>query len=331
MSFVSTRRAALLALAALPFAAPATHAQSPAQSYPSKQVTMVVPFTAGGGGDILARIISQKLEGKWGRGFIVENRPGAGGIVGAVAAAKAPADGYTLLIAPSATIAVNVTLFKSLPYDPAADFVPLAIAARTPFVLVANPKLPVKSIPELIAYAKSRAEPLFYATAGPGVPHHLFTELLKSMAGVNMQPVAYKGSLPALNDVVAGHVPLMFVDLGPALSQIKAGNVRPLGVSTATRLEELPDVPPVADTLPGFDVASWQMILAPTGTPKPVLDKLNADLSEVLAMPDVRDHIARNGMLPVKAAPVSELQTYVKDEIGRWGDVVRKAGIAGSQ
>ncbi|HEY8580306.1 MAG TPA: tripartite tricarboxylate transporter substrate binding protein [Beijerinckiaceae bacterium] len=327
MSFACSRRAAIMGLALAACAA----APALAQSYPTKPVTMIVPFTAGGGGDILARIMGQKLEEKWGKPLIVENRPGAGGIVGAVAAAKAPADGYTLLIAPSATIAVNVTLYKSLPYDPAKDFTPLAVAARTPFVLVANPKLPVKNVKELIAYAKDRPEPLFYATAGPGVPHHLFTELLKSMADVKMQPVAYKGSLPALNDVVAGHVPVMFIDLGPALSQIKAGNVRPLGVSTAERLAELPDVPPVADTLPGFDVSSWQMVLAPAGVPQPILDKLSADFAEVLKTSEVTQTIGRNGMLPVAPTKIPELQKYVTDEIARWGDVVRKAGIAGTQ
>ncbi len=302
-----------------------------AQDFPAKPITMIVPFTAGGAGDILARTLSQHLEAKWGRGFVVENRVGAGGIVGAMATAKAPADGYTLMIAPSSTMAVNVSLYKSLPYNPASDFIPLAVPARTPFVLVVNPSLPVKTVAELIAYAKAQPNPLFYATAGPGVPHHLFAELLKSMAGINMSPVAYKGSAPALNDVIAGHVPLMFVDLGPAIGQIQGGQVRALGVSTAARLAALPDVPPVNDTLPGFDVASWQMVAAPAGTPPAIVEKLHRDIAAVMMDPATQAQIEKSGMLPVPSPSLPELQAFVTSEIARWTDVVRKAGIEGTQ
>ncbi|MGZ5895314.1 MAG: Bug family tripartite tricarboxylate transporter substrate binding protein, partial [Xanthobacteraceae bacterium] len=209
-----------------------------AQDFPTRPVTMIVPFAPGGAGDILARMLEPRLEQKWGRPLLIENKPGAGGVIGAVATAKAEPDGYTLMIAPSATMAVNVSLFKSLPYDPSADFVPLAMAAQTPFVLVVNPDLPIHSLADLIKYAKEKG-PLSYATAGPGVPHHLFAELLKSMTGIDMSPVAYRGSLPALNDVVAGHVPLMFVDIGPSLGIIQAGKVRPIGISTKARFAGL--------------------------------------------------------------------------------------------
>lgn len=302
-----------------------------AQDYPTKPITMIVPFTAGGAGDILARTLSLKLEQTWGRGFVVENRVGAGGVVGAVATQKAPADGYTLMIAPSATMAVNVTLFKSLPYDPAKDFIPLALPARTPFVLVAHPSLPVASVADFIKYAKAPPKPLFYATAGPGVPHHLFAELLKSMTGADMQPVAYKGSLPALNDVVAGHVPVMFVDLGPAIAQVQAGTVRALGVSTAMRLASLPNVPPVNDAAPGFDVASWQMIVAPAGTPRPIVENLHRDIAKAMDDPGVRGQIEKAGMVPVSSPSLTDLQAFVKSEIAQWSDVVRKAGVEGSQ
>jgi len=302
-----------------------------AQDFPKRAVTIVVPFAAGGGGDILARMAAPRLEAKWGVPVVVENKPGAGGNIGAAAVARAAPDGYTLLLAGSPQFAVNVTLFKSLPYDPVNDFTPLAMAAATPFVLVVNPKVPAKTVAEFIAYAKAQQQPLNYATAGFGVPHHLYMELLKSMTGVNMTPVPYRGSAPALSDVVAGHIPAMFVDLGPGLGQMQAGAVRSLGGSLAKRLEALPDVPSINDTLPGFDVASWQMYAAPAGTPRDIIAKLNADLCDVLDQLQMKQQVSKAGMLPLDAGAVEDLQAFVKTEIKRWGDVVRKAGIEGSQ
>lgn len=315
-----------LALAAMLLAAPAA-----AQDYPTKNVTIVVPFAAGGAGDILARMLAPRLEKAFGKPFVVENRPGAGGVIGAVATARAAADGHTIMIAPSPTMAVNVTLYKKLPYDPVADFVPLAMAAQTPFVLVVNPSLPVKSVADLIKWVKAQKGKVSYATAGAGVPHHLFAELLKSMTGIEMSPVPYKGSVPAVTDVVAGHVPLMFVDLGPGLSSIQGGKLRAIGVSTARRLPVLPDVPPIADTVKGFDVASWQMAVAPAKTPRPIVDRLHAELKKQLATPEVSGAIAKTGMLPIATTTVPDLQAFVKSEIARWGKVVKQAGIAGSQ
>jgi tripartite-type tricarboxylate transporter receptor subunit TctC len=319
-------RIAHLALAALLLAAPAA-----AQEFPTRPVTIIIPFAAGGAGDILARILSPRLEKTFGRPFVVENKPGAGGVIGAVTTARAEPDGHTIMIAPSPTMAVNVTLFKKLPYDPVTDFVPLAMAAQTPFVLVVNPALPIKSVADLIKWVKEQKGKVSYATAGPGVPHHLFAELLKSMTGIEMSPVPYKGSVPAVTDVVAGHVPLMFVDLGPALSIIKEGRVRPIGVSTATRIPALPDVPPINDTVKGFDVASWQMAVAPAKTPRPIVDRLHAALKKELATPEVSGQIAKTGMLPMDTTTVEGLQAFVKSEIARWGKVVQQAGIAGSQ
>lgn len=327
-SMQSAAQSAILVTAALATTLLAAPAQ--AQDFPTKPITIVVPFAAGGAGDILARLVGPRLEQKWGQSVVVENRPGAGGVIGAVAAARAPADGHTLIIAPSPTMAVNVTLFKKLPYDPAADFTPLAMAAATPFVLVVNPKVPVKTVAEFVKYVKAQPQPLTYATSGPGVPHHLFMELLKSMTGMQMSPVPYKGSLPALNDVVAGHVPAMFVDLGPALGQVRGGGVRALGVSMAKRVEAISDVPPINETVPGFDVASWQMFATPSGTPRPVSEKLHAELKAILAAPDVRAQIAKVGMLPMETGSVAELEGFVRSEIKRWGDVVRKAGVEGS-
>jgi tripartite-type tricarboxylate transporter receptor subunit TctC len=303
-----------------------------AQEFPTRPVTMIVPFAAGGAGDILARALGAKIEPIWGKPMVVENKGGAGGVIGALATAKAEPDGYTLMIAPSATMAVNVSLFKTLPYDPVTDFVPIALAAQTPFVLVVNPDIPVKSIPDLIAYAKDKGSNLSYATAGPGVPHHLFGELLKSMLGIEMIPVAYRGSLPALNDVVAGHVPLMFVDLGPAMGIIQAGKVRPIGISTKQRFAGLPDVPPLAEAgVPGFDAASWQMVVAPGKTPPALVEKLHGDFKRVLDMPDTKELILKNGMLPAANTSVADLQGFIKSEIARWSKVVAQAGLTASQ
>jgi len=302
-----------------------------AQEFPKRAVTIVVPFAAGGGGDILARMAVQRLEPKWGVPVVVENKPGAGGNIGAAAVARAAPDGYTLLLAGSPQFAVNVTLFKTLPYDPIKDFAPLALAAATPFVLVVNPNVPAKSVAEFVAYAKGQPQPLNYATAGFGVPHHLYMELLKSKTGINLTPVPYRGSAPALSDVVAGHIPAMFVDLGPGLGQMQGGGVRPLGGSMARKLEALPDVPTINDTVPGFDVASWQMYAAPAGTPKEIISKLNADLRSVLELPQMKEQVSKSGMLPLEAGSVEELQVFMKSEIARWGEVVRKAGIEGSQ
>jgi tripartite-type tricarboxylate transporter receptor subunit TctC len=302
-----------------------------AQDYPARNVVVIVPFTAGGAGDILARTMGRRLEEKWGKAIVVENKLGAGGVTGTRDAARAAPDGYTLLIAPSSTMAVNVTLFKDLPYDPAADFVSLAMVAQTAFVLVVNPDLPVHSVPELIAYAKAHPG-LSYATAGPGVPHHLFAEMLKGMTGIDMSPVAYRGSLPALNDVVAGHVPLMFVDLGPGQGIIKSGKVRPIGVSTKARLVQLPDVPSIAESgLPDFDAASWQMLLAPAKTPRGIVDKLHDDVAAVLATPEMQSQIVNDGMMPLPPQSVESLHDFIKSEIARWGKVVQQAGLAHSQ
>ena len=306
-------------------------AAAQAQDFPKRAVTIVVPFAAGGGGDILARMAVQKLEPKWGVPVVVENKPGAGGNLGAAAVARAAPDGYTILLATSAQFAVNQTLFKTLPYDPVKDFVPLALAAATPFVLVANNDLPVKNVAEFVAYAKAQDKPLSYATAGFGVPHHLYMEMLKSMTGIDMTPVPYRGSVPALADVMAGHVPVMFVDLGPALGQIQSRSVRALGASLARKVEALPDVPFINDTLPGFDAASWQMYAAPAGTPRDIIAKLNADLRAVIEDPQLKEQVSKAGMLSLEAGTIEKLHAFVAAETKRWSEVVRKAGIEGSQ
>src|SRR5690242_20003194 len=238
-----------------------------AQDYPSRPVTVVVPFAPGGGVDQMARLISGKLEQRLGKSFIIENKPGAGSIIAATYVQKAAPDGHTLLMAPAPTMAVNVSLYKNLPYDPTTDFSLIGLLSGTPFVLMVNIDLPVHSVPELLAYAKANPDKMTFASAGPGVPHHLFMELFKGMTGLKASHVPYRGSLPALNDLVAGHIPMMFSDLGPATGLLDAKRVRPLGISTKTRHPSFPDIPSLGDAVPGFEAVSWQAMAAPARTP----------------------------------------------------------------
>jgi tripartite-type tricarboxylate transporter receptor subunit TctC len=303
-----------------------------AQDYPSRPVTLVVPFVSGGSTEIMARLIGQGLEAKLGKPVIVENKPGAGTVIGSNFVAKSEPDGYTLLMGTSSPIAINVTVYKALPYNPATDFVPLAMVAESPFVLVVNNDLPVKTIPELIAYAKANPGKLSFGSGGPGAPHHLFAELFSSMAGIKMTHVPYRGSLPALNDVLAGHIQLMFVDLPPAVGMIESGKIRALGVTPAKRLAALPNVPTIAEAgVPGYSAAAWFMVVAPAKTPKLIADRLHADLKEVLASAQTREQIAKLGLTPLDTPPIVTMQGFVKSEIERWGKVVEAAGIAGSQ
>ena len=307
-------------------------AQVYAQDYPTRPVTIVVPYAVGGGTDILGRLVAQRLEQRLGRSFIVEDRPGAGGTSGTAFVARANPDGYTLLMAPSPTLAVAITIYKNLSYDPLADFIPLALIAQTPFVLVVNPSLPVHSVAELIALAKAEPGRLAFGSAGPGTPHHLYAELFKSMTGIEMGHVPYRGSLPLLSDVVAGHIPLTFIDFGPSVGMLRAGKVRPLGISTKARLAQFPDIPTIAEAgVAGFDAASWQMIVAPARTPRPIVDKLHRELVSAVALPEFKDLIINGGMLPMDNPSVEGLQDFVKSEIARWGTVVRRAGLAGSE
>jgi tripartite-type tricarboxylate transporter receptor subunit TctC len=330
-------RAALFAtlLPTLPALAPGglwAQAQLQAQDYPIRPVTIVVPYAAGGGTDILGRLVAQRLEQQLGRAFIIEDRPGAGGTTGAGFVARANPDGYTLLMAPSPTLAVAITIYKNLSYDPLADFIPLALIAQTPFVLVVNPSLPVHSIAELIALAKAEPGKLAFGSAGPGTPHHLYAELFKSMTGTQMGHVPYRGSLPLLTDVVAGHIPLTFIDFGPSVGMLRAGKVRPLGISTKARLAQFPDIPTIAEAgVAGFDAASWQMIVAPARTPRPIVDKLHRELLSAVALPEFKDQIINGGMLPMDNPSVEGLQDFVKAEIVRWGAVVQRAGLAGTE
>jgi len=324
-------RRRLLALVAAA-AATAGSRVARAETYPSRPVHWIVGFAPGGSTDILARVIGQYLSEKLGQAFIIENRPGAGSTTGAGFVARANPDGYTLLMAPSPTLAVAITIYKNLAYDPVADFVPLALIAQTPFVLIVNPELPVHSVAELVALAKDKPGQLSFGSAGAGTPHQLYAELFKSMTGIEMGHVPYRGSLPLLNDVVAGHIPLAFIDFGPSIGMLRAGRVRPLGISTKNRLSQFPDIPSIAEAgVPGFDAASWQMIVAPARTPRPIVDQLHSELMGVVALPEFKNQIISGGMLPMDNPSVEGLQDFVKSEIVRWGAVVRRAGLEGTE
>jgi len=315
------RAAALLATIGL-WPAPA-----PAQDYPTRNVTFVVPTGAGAGTDLLARILAPNLSDRLGKTFVVENRPGGGTIVAARAVLTAPHDGYTLLMGTSTPLAINATLHKRLPYDPAKDFVPLALIATVPFVLVVNNDLPVRSVEEFIKYARERPGQLSYPSTGPGTPFHLYAELFSSMTGIRMVHVPYRAAVAGLADLMGGRLQVMFGDFAAGLPLIREGKIRALGVTTRTRVSFAPDIAPIAELgVPGFEASAWQMVVAPSGTPRPIVDRLHSELKAVMAMPETRAQIDKIGLVPVTSGPVAELQDYVKSEIVRWGDVVRRAG-----
>ncbi len=309
-------------------AAPAARAQD----YPSRQITLIAPWPAGGAVDAICRAVAPHLSERLGKSVVVENRPGAGSVIGTAAGAKASPDGYTMVMAGSGSLAISATMYKKLPYDPVKDFIPIALGGKIPFVLVVTPSLPVHSVAELVTYAKANPGKLSFASGGPGSPHHLYGELLKSMTGIEMTHVPYKGSAPALTDVIAGHVPLLFSDTVPSLPQIREGKVRALGVSTAVRVPSAPDIPTIAEAgVPGFDAAGWGVFAVPAGTPPAVVGKLKAALHAVLALPDVQQQIIKLGMIPGGAESPEELQRFIAAEIARWGKVVQQAGLAGTE
>ena len=321
--------AAVIGLAALVL--PASPAR--AQDYPTRAVTIVAPSAPGGMYSILARLIGGKLERLYGKSFIVENRPGASSVTGAVAVMRAPPDGYTLMVATSSTLATNVTLHKNLPYDPLADFVPITLIALSPEVLLVNASPPVRSIADLVALARTTPGGLSFGSAGPGTAQHLNGELLKAALGVELHHIPYKGIQPALNDLAGGHIALMSAPIPVALPLVQGARVRMLGVTTKERLEAIPDVPPLAEIgVPGYNAPSWFMLVAPARTPRAIIEKLYGDLRAVLDEADVREEfIMRQGLIPVRSPPPDELKRFVATEIVRFGDIVRKTGLAGSE
>lgn len=302
-----------------------------AQDWPARQVTFVLPFAPGGAIDIFARAYAQKLSDKFGKPFVVENRPGAGTVLAAHSVARAAPDGHTVLVSPS-PLAINATLYKKLPYDTASDFMPVAYVADIPLVLVVHPSLPVKSVTDLIKYVKDNPGKVAYASSGTGTTLHLSGEMLKSMTGIQMTHVPYKGGPPALNDVVAGHVQLVFADPSSAIQQIKAGRVRPLGLTSKVRLPSAPEIPPIAEAgVPDFEAVSWTVFMAPAKTPEAIAARLHAELTALAATPEMREQAVKLGMLPVTSPSLMELRGFLPKEIARWGKLVHQAGIAGTE
>ncbi len=297
-----------------------------AETYPSRTIKMIVPYPAGGTTDFLGHMVADQLQAGFGATVIVENRPGLGTTIGAERVARAVPDGYTLLLATSTTLAINKTLYRKLRYDPVKDFTPIALLAGVPFVLIVNPSLPVKTLSDFIAYAKSKPG-LTCGSAGNGSPQHLGAEMLKAAAGIDIRHVPYRGSGPAMLDVIAGHVAFMVVDLEPALMHIREGKVRVLGVTTIKRVAAAPDIPTLAEGgLAGFELVAWQGVVAPAGVPRSMVDRLAAQIGKLLADPDTRDKFKT---VALEALPVSTpdgFAAFVKTEVDRWGAIVKNSG-----
>jgi tripartite-type tricarboxylate transporter receptor subunit TctC len=303
-----------------------------AQDYPNRPVTLVVPYAAGGGLDVLGRMLAQKLTDRLGKPFVVDNRPGAGTVIGAQSVVKAAPDGYTIMLGTSSAYAINVTLHKHLPYDPARDFAPLALVSNAPFLLLVNPAQPVHSVGDLIALAKGKPGQLSYGSAGPGSPQHLSMELLKSMTGIDLVHIPYRGDNPAVTDLVAGHTATQFAEPTPVLQLLRSGKLRALGLSATSRMPTAPEIAPLTEAgVPGFDFVSWQMIVAPAGTPRDIVEKLHAEIKAVLELPDIKAEFARTGRISVGYPSLEELSRFMRSEIVRLGKVVEQAGIARSQ
>jgi len=296
-------------------------------TFPSRTVYIIVPFPAGGPADLLPRMLGEKLSQKWGQSVVVENKPGASGNIGMAFVAQAPADGYTLGLAPTGNLTVNPTLFKHLTFDTARDFQPVTLLANVPNVLVVNPSVPAKTFPEFIAYAKANPGKLNFASPGAGSGAHLAGELLNLDAGIRMVHVPYKGIAPAVNDLLGGQVQLMFSGVSAIVQQVKTGKLRALAVAGPHRLAALPGVPTIAESgFPGFDVTSWYGIVAKTGTPPDVVQKIHDDLAWALNQPDVEKKLEGFGLEPVGDTP-QQFQAVIDSESKKWGDIVRRANI----
>ena len=296
-----------------------------AQSYPSKPIRLVLPYPPGGGTDVIARPLAQKLTEQLGQQVIVDNRGGAGGNIGMEFVAKSPADGYTLLFALTAQYAVNLSLYPKLPYDPVRDYAPISLLANAPYLLVVHPALPAKSVAELVALVKARPGQLSYSSSGNGSGAHLAGEMLRSLAHVEIVHVPYKGAGPAMPDLIAGQVQLSFITYTAAGPHIKTSRLRALGVTTAKRSPTLPDLPAIGETVAGYDSAVWYGFAAPAGTPPEIVSKLNTEVLRVLAAPDFRSRITLEAVSPIGSTP-EEFGSFMKSEIVRWAKVVRDSG-----
>jgi tripartite-type tricarboxylate transporter receptor subunit TctC len=301
-------------------------APAAAQDYPSRAITLIVPQPPGGGTDIISRVVAQRLQEQIKQTIVIENKTGGGTIVGTVAAANAAPDGYTLLTGLNANMAVNSALYDKLAYDTIRDFTPVGMMAEFPFVLLVSNDFPAKSVKELIDMAKAKPGEINFASAGNGSGQHLSAELFKMMTGTSMTHVPYRGASPAYADVISGRTPVFFDNLSSGLGQIKSGTVRALAVTGSTRSPSLPDVPTVAETVPGFKNYVWFGLWAPKKTPQAIIDKLHAELKKAVADPDVQKRIITDAGLPM-TTPLNEIEPMVTAEIAKWAEVVKQANI----
>jgi len=314
-------RAIIGALAVLgALAAPAT-----AQSWPEKQVNFIVPFSAGGTTDLFGRLLANHMQQKFGKPFIVENRAGAGGNLGAAAVAKAAPDGYTFLVGTVSTHAINPFLYSKLPYDTAKDFQPVSLIARLPNILVVHPSLPVNNVAELIAHLKANPDKLSYGSSGAGTSIHLAAELFKIKTGTTMTHVPFRSSGDIMNNLTGGHINLAFDNITLAWPQVKAGRLRALAVSSTARSEIAPEVPTVAETIPGFDATSWHGVFAPAGTPKAIVDAMAAEMKRILELPDVKEKLFEIGAIAAPMTP-EEFSKFIDGERTKWAEVVKASG-----
>jgi tripartite-type tricarboxylate transporter receptor subunit TctC len=305
----------------------AATSRADAQDYPTRNITILCPFPAGGGTDILTRILAAELQEKLKGTVIVENRPGASTQIAASATAKAAPDGHTLMVATSTTLAYGPNLFKKLPYDVVKDFAPIAVVGSAHFALIAHPSVGAKTLPDLIAKLRASDDKMSYATAGPSTPHHLFMEMFLKTIGAKAQHVPYRGSVPSLAGVVAGDVQFMMVDLAVALPQIQAGKVVAYGVTASARAKALPDLPTLAEAgLPGYSASGWFAVVAPAGTPRPIIERLNGILTAAIKRPDIEQRLTALAIQPLTSTP-EELAAMIPAEIKKWGQVIRDAGI----
>jgi tripartite-type tricarboxylate transporter receptor subunit TctC len=321
-------RCTVLALALLAFAATPLSAQD----YPSKTVTIVVPLAAGTGMDTIARIYGEKLAERLGKPVVIENRPGAAMIPPAQSVVAAPADGHTLMVATPTQLSTNQVLFKQLPYNPEKDFVPISHYLMSPFILVVNPALPVKSVPEFIKYAKEQATPLSYSSpAGGGVPHYA-VEVVRQRFDLKLTHVPYRSSPQSIIDIAAGHVNFAFAETGASRSLIQQGDLKALAVSSKQRVPVLPDIAPFAEVsgMPDFEIVAWHILVARSGTPRPIVERLNAEMKQIMADPEIGRRIAGMGLIPITPPPITETERYLKDEAAKWRKILTSMGLDGS-
>ncbi|MCC6777880.1 MAG: tripartite tricarboxylate transporter substrate binding protein [Hyphomicrobiales bacterium] len=308
-------------------------APASAQGYPSKPVTIIVPLAAGTGMDTLVRLYSEQLSQSLGKPVVIENKPGAGLMLGATAVAQSTPDGHTLGIATATPMVINQVLYKKINYDPEKDFAPVSLYVKSPFVLVVNPALPIKTVPELIKYAKEATTPMSYSTAGVGTSQHLSMEFMAQQFGLKVTHVPYRSSPQSIADIAAGHVQMGFAEAGASLPLIREGKLRALAASSATRLPTLPEIPPFGEAagVPDFEAVSWHVLLAPAATPADIVNRLHQDMKRIMGAPDMVKKAVDIGLLPLESPSPDGIRAYIASERKKWGTLVSKLGLAGTE